>query len=271
MTRSVGARAIQRLSLAADRIRPPGAGVSVLIYHRVGGAMTSSIDLDLSEFRDQLARLREQHRVITLDEAVRGLSREDHSVDGSVVLTFDDGTNDFVDVVVPELVEQHLPATLYLATQFVDDQRRFPWGTPPLTWSGLRQAMSTGLITVGSHTHSHLLLDRATMAQATDDVDRSIDLIGSELGIAPIHFAYPKAIPGTAEIQQMIAGRFRSAALARSRVNQVGRTNLQRLWRTPIQAGESLDVFSHKATNGMRLEGSVRSIVSRRRSRGATQ
>lgn len=268
--RSIGARAVQRLSLTADRIRPPAAGVSMLIYHRVGAATTSSIDLSLSEFRAQLARLREQHRVITLDEAIRGLSREDHSVDGSVVLTFDDGTDDFVDVVVPELVEQHLPATLYLATQFVDDQRKFPWGTAPLTWSGLRQAVSTGLVTVGSHTHSHLLLDRVSVAQATADVDRSIDLIGSELGAAPIHFAYPKALPGTPGIQEVIAARFRSAALARSRINQVGQTNLHRLWRTPMQSGESLDLFSHKASYGLRLEGSVREMVSRRRTRGAT-
>ncbi len=50
------------------------------------------------------------------------------SAEPGVVLTFDDGTHDFCDIVVPELVEVGLPATLYLATGFVDTGRASPWG-----------------------------------------------------------------------------------------------------------------------------------------------
>ena len=136
MTRSLAHRVVQHASLFVDRVAAPHLGVSILIYHRVGGGTKSLVDLEVDEFRRQLKMLAQQRNVITLDEAIRGLSREDHSVDGSVVLTFDDGTADFVDVAVPLLVEFHLPATLYVATQFVDEQIPFPWGAPPVRRSG---------------------------------------------------------------------------------------------------------------------------------------
>ncbi len=268
---SLSRRAVRRASLIVDRISPPAAGVSILIYHRVGGGTTSAVDLDLDEFRRQLDHLDQLRRVITLDEAVRGLSREDGSVDGSVVLTFDDGTADFVDTVVPELIEHHLPATVYIATQFIDEQLDFPWGASPASWNGLRDAVSTGLVGVGSHTHRHLLLDRGSIDDATNDVARSIDLIASQLGAPPMHFAYPKALAGGSAVHDMISARFRSAVLAGGRVNPVGNTDLHRLRRTPIQRGDPIDVFEHKVRCGLRLEGSIRSVTARFRARGATQ
>ena len=92
------------------------------------------------------------------------------------MVTFDDGTADFCDHVVPALVEYDVPATLYAATQFIDSGEAFPWGAPPATWSGLQSdAVATGLVTIGSHTHTHALLDRAAPAEIGAELDRSID------------------------------------------------------------------------------------------------
>lgn len=271
MTRghTAAAGVVRRASLLVDRVAPPQPGVSVLIYHRVGGSSGSAVDLDVALFRAHLAHLREHCRVTSLDEAVRGLSREDPSARNTVVLTFDDGTVDFVDVVVPLLVEYHIPATVYVATRFVDEAREFPWGAQPLSWAALRDATSTGLVSVGSHTHSHHLLDRVSVADAAADLDRSIDSIATAIGTAPIHFAYPKAVPGTHEVARVISDRFRTAALARSRVNRVGRTDLQRLWRTPIQSGDTGALFAHKVAAGMRVEGALRALTGRLRYRSA--
>ena len=42
-----------------------------------------------------------------------------------MVVTFDDGTGDFVDEAVPVLDRFEVLATLYVATRFVDEQRSF--------------------------------------------------------------------------------------------------------------------------------------------------
>ena len=274
-----------------DRILKPAPGVTILIYHRVGGGSDSEVDLDVDAFRAQLEHLRDHHTVVSLDEAVDLLTPHRDSPNGSrpdrhsVVITFDDGTDDFCDHVVPALVEYQLPATLYAATHFIDSGESFPWGAPPASWAGLADAAATGLVTIGSHTHTHVLLDRADHADGLsdranpdssspstigDELDRSIELIGEHIGVPPAHFAYPKALPGSAAAEAEVRRRFVTAALARSRVNQPGRTDLHRLWRTPIQRSDGHDFFVAKAAGGLRLEGELRNLVAKVKYRGAT-
>ena len=260
---------LKRVAAATDRVLPPPAGVVVLIYHRVGGGSASEVDLDPAVFDAQLAHLAEHHRVLSLDAAVDGLV-SGQPVEG-VVLTFDDGTADFTDHVVPALVNRNLPATLYAATRFIDEGIDFPWGAPPISWAELRDATATGLVTVGSHTHSHWLLDRLDAGTIDDDLDRSIDLIGQHLGSAPSHFAYPKALPGSPAAEIAVRRRFRSAALAANRVNRPGHADVHRLWRTPIQRSDTTEFFTTKARGGMRLEGELRSLVSRLKYRGQSR
>lgn len=270
---SAGTRT-KRLLAAGDRLAPPAPGVTVLIYHRVDGGSESDVDLDPDAFRRQLAHLAAHHQVVSLGAAAELLVAETSPAipsDRHVVLTFDDGTADFCDTVVPALVDFQLPATLYAATHFVAAGEPFPWGAPPASWAGLRDAVSTGLVTVGSHTHTHALLDRADPSVIADELDRSIDLIGEHLGSPPAHFAYPKALPGSAAAEAEVRRRFITAALARSRVNRPGKTDLHRLWRTPIQRSDGFEFFAAKADGGLRLEGELRALAARVKYRRASR
>ena len=260
---------VRRAVRALDRFTPAREGLIVLIYHRVGGGSDSEVDLDAAVFERQIEHLAADATVLTLDDAVARL-RSGEPVSG-VVLTFDDGTADFTDVAVPILQRHQVPATLYVATRFVDEQVEFPWGAPPATWSALRDACSTGLIDIESHTHSHWLLDRLDGTAIDDDLDRSIELIGEQLGAAPRHFAYPKALPGSPRAEVAVRRRFESSALAACRVKRPGHVDLHRLWRTPVQRSDAEGHFAAKARGGMRLEGELRALVARAKYRGATR
>jgi peptidoglycan/xylan/chitin deacetylase (PgdA/CDA1 family) len=287
---------VKRSGVVLDRIVPPPTGITILIYHRVGGGSESQVDLDPAMFRRQLEHLAEHHRVLSLDAAVAELTagtpqgwanapdpancssgltpgaapaRNGNDLRRGVVITFDDGTADFTDVVVPALDRNGLPATLYLATRFVDEATDFPWGAPPTSWPALRDSLDTGNVTIASHTHSHRLLDRLDPADVSDDLDRSIELIGEHLGVDARHFAYPKAVLGSPSAEIAVRQRFATAALARSRVNRPARTDLHRLWRTPVQRSDGFDTFTRKANGGLRLEGELRSLTARSRYRGA--
>ena len=259
---------VKRLSRAADRVVPTPVGITVLIYHRVGGGSTSAVDMDPHTFDEQLAVLAAEHRVLSLADALTELTDQSAAPRPGVVITFDDGTSDFTEFAVPALVRHGLPATLYAATHFIDSGERFPWDAPPATWGALRDAASTGLVTIGSHTHSHWLMDRIAAPAICADLDRSIELIGEHIGVAPLDFAYPKAVPGSPVAEIEVRRRFRSAALASSRVNRHGTPDVHRLWRTPVQRNDTLEYFSAKAGGGMRLEGALRSALGRFRYRG---
>jgi peptidoglycan/xylan/chitin deacetylase (PgdA/CDA1 family) len=185
-------------------------------------------------------------------------------------VTFDDGTADFVDEVLPVLVEHEVPAVLYVATAFVAEQRSFPDGGVPLSWSAIRDAASTGLVAIGSHTHAHILLDRVDASAAAADLDRSIELIAAEVGAPPCHFAYPKALGANTATARVVSERFESAAIAGTRPNRYGRTDPMRLARSPIQRSDGMRWFERKVNGGMAFEDDVRRVANRFRYAGAT-
>jgi peptidoglycan/xylan/chitin deacetylase (PgdA/CDA1 family) len=251
-------------------VRRPQSGLVILCYHRIGRRTTSRVDLPNSLFEEQVARLVEGAGVIDLDGALATLAAPSSTTPGPLVITFDDGTADFVEEALPILVRHRAPATLYVATEFIESGRPFPGSGTPLSWSALAEAVSTGLVTVGSHTHSHVLLDRLPADAVDEELDRSIALIGERLGVEARHFAYPKALAPTSAADRAVRARFDSAALAGTRANLYGRTDPYRLARSPVQLDDGLHFFDRKVVGGMRMEDDLRRLVNRRRFAGAT-
>jgi hypothetical protein len=62
-----------------------------------------------------------------------------------------------------------------------------------------------------------------------------------------------------------VATRFRTAALAGTRVNIYGGTDPYRVARSPIQVSDGMRWFKRKAAGGMGLEDAVRDLVNRSR------
>ena len=253
---------LKRAAAFADRFLPRSSGVVTLIYHRVGGATDSSVDLDPNEFEQQIAWLAAECRVVTLDDAVRAVRAGDRSIGGSVVVTFDDGTPDICEIAVPILARYSIPMTLYAETGPICSGSPNASGLAPVSWSALRDAVSTGLVSVESHTHTHRVLRRTDAAITADELDSSIETIGAEIGTMPRHFAYPKAELGSSLARVEVEKRFESAAIGGGRPMKVG-GDVQRWLRTPVQRTDTFEMFQRKARGGMWLEGAARSSVAR--------
>ncbi|MGH2625124.1 MAG: polysaccharide deacetylase family protein [Anaerolineales bacterium] len=254
-----------------DRARPPAPGVVVLLYHRVGGGSGTEVDLDPGVFEQQMAVLAERRQPLALDEALAMLWGNAPPPSGDpVVVTFDDGTADFIDNVVPIALRNQVPLTLYVATDFVEQRREFPGRGRPVSWAGLADVLTTGMVTVGSHTHTHALLDRRPGVEVDYELDRSMALIEDRLGVTPAHFAYPKALAPSREADRAVRARFRSAALAGTRPNRYGRTDPHRLARSPVQRSDGMRWFASKLAGGMALEDDLRRLANRVRYLGAT-
>ena len=266
--KSVAGRTVKEAAALADRVWPPRPGVVALLYHRVGGrSEAAEIDLPAAVFDQQMAWLAAHGTATDLDAALVALAEpfDERPPRHPVVVTFDDGTADMVDVALPILARHGVPAVWYLATDFVERGRAFPGGGTPLSWAGAKEAVDSGLVTLGSHTHTHALLDRLDPAAAADELDRSVDLIGERVGVAVDHFAYPKAVPPSPEVEPLVRDRFRSAALGGNRANTYGTTDPHRLSRSVIQRRDGMRFFTHKARGGMALEESARRRLDRLR------
>ena len=243
-------RVLERPVDTIVRARRSGDGCVALIYHRVGRRSPSPVDLTIDQVRAQFDRIVERGATALDGMLTAG--------DGPVTVTFDDGTADWPDVVLPELVERRLPATFYVSTDFVERQRPFPDDGRPVSWAGLAEMVSTGLVTIGSHTHTHRVLAAATGAETADELDRSVGLIEERLGVACRHFAYPKAIAPSPAAEVVVRRRFASAALAGNRANLPGRTDPYRLGRHGLTVADDHVSFERKLAGGAWLEGWLR-------------
>jgi hypothetical protein len=222
--------------------------VVILLYHRVQ-AGDGEISLPFEVFARQVATIAQRERVLTLDEALR-------TDRGGVVVTFDDGFRDFHEHVLPILAGHHIPATLYLATGLVED------GPSALTWGQLAEATSTGLVTVGSHTHSHADLSRASVGEAEDEMRRSKDLIEDRLAAPCRHFAYPWAV-GSAAAEHVARRLFDSAAKDAWRTNRRGAIDPHRLGRVPILCSDGTVFFRAKVAGMLDSEFVVYRLLRR--------
>jgi len=261
--------AIKGAAAAGDTLRPPAPGITILIYHRVGAGSGGQMDLSPDAFERQLAWLAATQRLLTLDAAADEIGDVAGPTGPGVVVTFDDGTTDWVDHVLPALERHGLPATFYVSTDFVDRGVPFPADGRPITWSGLSELDSSDLVTVGNHTHRHLLLDRLPPGEIDEELDRSQELLAEHLGELPTHFCYPKAVAGSPAAEDAVRARFRTAVLAGTRPNDRD-ADLWRLSRSPVQPSDGDRWFRRKAMGGMHLEDDLRRTVNRLRYRGLT-
>ena len=225
-------KAAKVATLPLGVMRRAGAGdIVILLYHRVG-AGTREIDIDSSAFESHLQYLADQGVVRTLDQAL---------AQGGVVISVDDGYSDFADNVVPLLVRYGIPGTLYLATGLVANATTDP---DTLTWATLSDAVATGLIAVGSHTHNHADLSKSNGVDARDEMLRSKELIEDRLGVPCRHFAFPW---GVASPQAVEAGHalFDTSALGWA-TNRRQQLDPHRLGRTPVLRSDGAWFFRAK-------------------------
>jgi hypothetical protein len=227
----------------------------VLLYHRVGDG-DREIDQRASTFERQMATLSARRCTGTLDRALGGDDRV------RVVVTVDDGYRDFHDSVLPLVVRYQVPVLLYLASGLVNgDGARDPSEPPRLTWSQLGEAVDTGFVTVGAHTHSHVDLSRAPEHVADGEMRRCKDLIEDRLGVPCRHFAYPWAVAGP-EADRVARRLFDSAAVGWA-TNRAGRFDPHRLGRTPVLRNDGAVFFGAKVRGMMDAEAFAYRILRR--------
>ncbi|MBD1206689.1 MAG: polysaccharide deacetylase family protein [Rhodobacteraceae bacterium] len=173
--------------------------VSILMYHSVGARQNPAYDrwcVSPQRFRDQMSALAESgYAVLTTGDYVDRLASGAALPDRFVVLTFDDGLQDFLTGAAPILGRFGFPATVYVVAGRVGLTSRWlaPLGEghrPMLTTDELRQLARSG-IEIGGHTMTHPELDILDPARAMAEIGGSRRVLEDILGSPVRSFAYP--------------------------------------------------------------------------------
>jgi peptidoglycan/xylan/chitin deacetylase (PgdA/CDA1 family)/GT2 family glycosyltransferase len=189
-------RAVRRAAPDRETWRRLRRGTTILIYHAIArpGERAGRYRISARRFRRQLVWLKLRgYRVIDLDELVR-LRREFRLPPAkSVVITFDDGFADNLELALPLLERHGFPCTLFLASAA---------GTR-CAWSGDGQLAGRELLgpeqagaflangSVGAHTRTHVDLLSIGLEQARAEIAGSKQELEAALGVPVTLFAYP--------------------------------------------------------------------------------
>ena len=177
--------------------------VPILMYHwfeGTGSGLTRgpAFAIKCEDFRRQMAWLRTSGmNPVGVNQVLAALGGEAVLPPRPVVVTFDDGYDDFYEQAVPVLSEHKIPATLYMVSGLVgkwnvwDEQNGEPRRTL-MAWARLRELPSFG-IDIGAHSVSHPDLRRLGAKELRDECERSRKELEDGLGRKVTSFAYPLA------------------------------------------------------------------------------
>jgi peptidoglycan/xylan/chitin deacetylase (PgdA/CDA1 family) len=160
------------------------------MYHSIDES-GSGISLDAETFAAHVRWLATNVSVVPLTQ-IAATSQPD-----AVAITFDDGFQNFADIALPLLREHGLPATVFVAADYVGKTNGWSVNTSPavpelplMSWDVLGQIGTQG-ITVGSHTRTHPHLRRVPREALHAEIVDAAEVINRQLGMRPTAFAYP--------------------------------------------------------------------------------
>jgi peptidoglycan/xylan/chitin deacetylase (PgdA/CDA1 family) len=172
--------------------------VPILMYHSIaddGPQELAPYRITPAAFREQLRYLRcNGFRSVGLADWAKCIAGRQKLPGRPVIITFDDGYQDFADHAWPLLEEAGFTATMFVVTDKVGGVADWDEinGDPPrlMDWDTLRDLQARGLA-IGSHTASHPSLTDLPREAIQEEVIRSRLALRDELDIESVELAFP--------------------------------------------------------------------------------
>jgi peptidoglycan/xylan/chitin deacetylase (PgdA/CDA1 family) len=158
--------------------------VAALMYHRVSeDGMLPDITVSTKNFRKQVAYLKRNYNVISVDEIIKIYSGEMQVTGDTITITFDDGFKDNYTDALPVLKSYDLPAAVFVALNYLEKDMA-------LNKDEMKEMQSNN-ITIGAHTITHRVLSEITGEEAHEEIIASKSKLEALLNARVDFFAYP--------------------------------------------------------------------------------
>lgn len=163
-----------------------------MLYHLVG-ENRSLFTVKPEEFKKQVEYLaKKKYNIVSLADLL-GMIEQGNIPKKIVVLTFDDGFQDFYFNVLPLLKKYNFKATMFLSTGFMGKKRQSRSGDwlQILDWPEIKEIQETGLVDFQPHSITHPKLDKEPLERAKQEISGSKMAIEEALDKNCRFFAFP--------------------------------------------------------------------------------
>ena len=170
--------------------------IPILTYHSIDES-GSVISTTPKVFQRQMEFLsKTDYNVVSLKNFINSLFDGKSLPPKTIVLTFDDGFQNFYTTAFPVLEKYGFEATVFIVTDYCGKHNNWvgnPSEFPPskiLSWREIKELSDSG-IEFGAHTRTHPDLTRISGVQIESEITESKSAIENALGSEVTTFAYP--------------------------------------------------------------------------------
>jgi peptidoglycan/xylan/chitin deacetylase (PgdA/CDA1 family) len=236
-------RAVPHIPPTPTIAGPHAVNVPILMYHFlrvIKDVQRDRLGYNLSvapaDFALQLALLRrEGYTAVSLSDVLDAMETGAPLPARPIVLTFDDGYNNFATIAAPLLAKAGYTGTDFVVSGFV--------GKPGFMGAAqIRQVVQMGM-TIGAHTEHHVDLARVPLSVAEQEIDGSRVALQALCGQPVTDFAYPSGEFTQQTLQLVAAAGFRDAVTTMPGMyHDLGLPYT--LTRIRVSGGESIQAFA---------------------------
>ncbi len=165
--------------------------IPIVMYHYVeyvkdlADIIRQRLDINPYLFAKQIGTLHDEgYHTYFVKDVPDVLSGKIFFAQKSVILTFDDGYEDFYFDVFPVLKKYQMKATIYVIYNYIG-RKGF------LNEAEIKELLASGLVELGSHTLDHVYLKQMPRTEAETQIIDSKKLLEEKFGVSIESFAYP--------------------------------------------------------------------------------
>lgn len=172
---------------AQDALPQDRSAAVIFAYYRVGEDQFPGSNIRLEQFQSHIRELKDGgYNVLALPDIVAALQSGASLPDRTVALTFDGGYSSILQNAVPVLLENNLPFTLFVATDYLDrDSNEY------IGWKDLKKLAKNRLVTIGLHPAAYTHMAGAADEDVRRQINNARTRVREVLGMEPALFAYP--------------------------------------------------------------------------------
>ncbi len=194
------------------RHAPNGRG-AVILHHRVNDISDDNLTTSTRVFAEHLLMLKKYYSVSPTSAIVEAVCGRHPIQPGTVTIHFDDCYRDVAQEAAPLLKAAGLPASMFIATGFIDtdrvfehDRLNYPHNFENLCHTDIPRLLEGGF-EIGAHTVNHVDLGVIDAASAWREVIESKETLEKLSGRPVTTFSFPfgKETNMRAEIRDMVA------------------------------------------------------------------
>jgi peptidoglycan/xylan/chitin deacetylase (PgdA/CDA1 family)/glycosyltransferase involved in cell wall biosynthesis len=217
--------------------------VPILMYHRIaadGPVPLARFRVAPDLFAAQIATLhRAGYRAVGFEDWISAMTRNEPLPGKPIILTFDDGYQDFLSTAMPVLRYYGFSATVFLVADRIGGAADWDAGygeaAPLLSWQEVHALQAAGT-EFGCHSAVHRPMTGMHLAELTEDTARSRAILEEGLQTAVTTLAYPYGAENEF-VRRVVADLgFRAAASCEPGISRIGDDPL-RLRRIEIFGG----------------------------------